>query len=180
MKVLLALDGSAPSVVARDLVTDLSWPAGTALHLLAAYQLPVDWTAGMGSTSEWIGGTESAMRVQLEDELRALADPLVRHGLDVKRHVVRGRAADTITDLAAEIGADLIVTGSRAVVGNCVRCSWDRSPTRSRGTRRVRCSWHADQACPAFSWQPTAQPVPRSSRSSWSGGGPSGTAWPML
>ncbi|MEJ7803327.1 MAG: universal stress protein [Candidatus Limnocylindria bacterium] len=113
MKVLLALDGSAPSLVARDLVVDLSWPAGTALHLLAAYQLPVDWTAGMGSTSDWIGDTESTMRDQLEDELRALAGPFIQHGLDVKRHVLRGRAAGTINDLAAEIGADIIVTGSR-------------------------------------------------------------------
>ena len=36
MKVLLALDGSAPSLVARDLVAALTWPDGTVVHLLAA------------------------------------------------------------------------------------------------------------------------------------------------
>lgn len=113
MKVLLALDGSAPSLVARDLVRSLPWPAATVVHLLAAYQVPIDWTGGVGSTMDWVGDVEDAIRDQFHDELRTHAAPLVDGGLTIERHVIRGRAADAINDLAAQIGADLIVTGSR-------------------------------------------------------------------
>ena len=113
MKVLLALDGSTPSLIARDLVGGLPWPAGTTVHLLAAYQVPVDWTGGVGSTMDWVGDAEDAMRDHLEDELPTLAAPLIERGLEVEQHVVRGRAATAITEAASEIGADLIVTGSR-------------------------------------------------------------------
>lgn len=113
MKILLALDGSAPSLVARDLVGSLPWPAGTVVHVIAAYQVPVDWTGGVGSTMDWVGDVEDAMADHLQDELRTLADPLIERGLEVDRHVVRGRAATAINDVAAEIGADLVVTGSR-------------------------------------------------------------------
>lgn len=113
MKVLLALDGSTPSQVARDLVLSLPWPADTVAHLLAAYQVPVDWTGGVGSTMVWVGDAEDAMRDELSAQLAAAAEPLVAAGLQVHTVVVRGRAADAINDVAAQIGADLIVTGSR-------------------------------------------------------------------
>ena len=113
MKVLLALDGSAPSLVARDLVGTLSWPEKTVIHLMAAYHVPIDWTGGVGSTMAWVGNAEDAIHDQLEDDLRALAAPLVEKGLAVEHHVARGRAADAIIDAAVTLGVDLIVTGSR-------------------------------------------------------------------
>ena len=113
MKVVLALDGSPPSLVARDLVVGLPWPAGATVHLLAAYQVLADWTGGIGSTVDWVADAEEAMRDQLQDELQTLSEPLIEHGLKVERHVVQGRAATAINDLATEIGADLVVTGSR-------------------------------------------------------------------
>ena len=113
MKILLALDGSAPSMVARDLVAGLPWPEGTLVQLLAAYQVPADWTAGVGSSMDWIGDVEDAERDRLTEELEVLAGPLVENGLTVERHVLRGRAANVVTDFAAEAECDLIVTGSR-------------------------------------------------------------------
>jgi nucleotide-binding universal stress UspA family protein len=113
MKVLLALDGSAPSLVARDLVLSLPWPAETVVHVLAAYQVPMNWTGGVGSIMDWVGDVEDAIRDQVHDELRTHATPLVSSGLRVEQHVSRDRAADAINDVAAQIGADLIVTGSR-------------------------------------------------------------------
>jgi nucleotide-binding universal stress UspA family protein len=117
MKVLVALDGSEPSLIARDLVAGLPWPAGTAVHLLAAYQVPVDWSGGIGSTIDWVADAEDAMRDQLDNELRSMSEPLIARGLAVERHVARGRAAGAINDLAAQIGAELIVTGSRGQGG---------------------------------------------------------------
>ena len=113
MKVLLALDGSAPSLVARDLVGALSWPEGTVFHLIAAYQVPIDWTGGVGSTMDWVGTVEDAIHDQLDDDLRTLGAPLAEAGVTVEHHVVRGRAADVINQSASELGVDLIVTGSR-------------------------------------------------------------------
>jgi nucleotide-binding universal stress UspA family protein len=113
MKTVLAVDGSAPSLVARDLVVGLPWPADATIHLLAAYQVPFDWAGGVGSTMDWVGDVQDAIRDQLNDQLRTYAAPLFDAGLNVEQHVIRGRAADAINDLAAEIEADLIVTGSR-------------------------------------------------------------------
>lgn len=113
MKAILALDGSAPSLVARDLVAGLPWPADATIHMLSAYQVSVDWTGGVGSTMDWVGDVQDAIRDQLDVQLRTNAAPLVAAGLKVEQHVIRGRAANAINDLAAQIEADLIVTGSR-------------------------------------------------------------------
>lgn len=113
LQVLLALDGSAPSIVARDLAVALPWPAGTRVHLVAAYQIPIDWTRGVGSTMNWIGDAEDATRDQWNHELRALAAPLVERGLEVEEHVIAERPASAITRMAEELRADLIVMGSR-------------------------------------------------------------------
>lgn len=113
MKLLLALDGSPPSLVARDLVAGLRWPAGTCVHVVGAYEVPVDWTGGVGSTMDWVGEIEDAARDQLVEELRALRSPLDAAGLAVTSEAVQGRPADAIVATAERIGADLIVTGSR-------------------------------------------------------------------
>jgi nucleotide-binding universal stress UspA family protein len=113
VKLLLAIDGSDPSLTARDLVAGLRWPAGTAVHLIGAYQVPVDWTGGVGSTMDWVGDAEDAVRDELTELLRTAGQPLSQAGLDVEGHVVRGRAPDAILTAAAELGTDLVVTGSR-------------------------------------------------------------------
>lgn len=113
MKLLLALDGSGPSLVARDLVATLAWPAGTTVDVVGAYQVPVDWTGGIGSAMDWVGEVEDAVRDDLATALAEACQPLVDAGLTVERHTVLGRAADVIVDLATKGNTDLIVMGSR-------------------------------------------------------------------
>lgn len=113
MKILLALDGSDPSLVARDLVASLHWPEGTTVDVAGAYQVPIDWTGGIGSTMDWIGEIDDAIRDDLAERIAELSQPLVDAGLAVERHTLLGRAADVIVDLAAQRNADLIVMGSR-------------------------------------------------------------------
>jgi nucleotide-binding universal stress UspA family protein len=139
MKVLLALDGSGPSLVARDLVAALAWPVGTELHLVSAYQVPADSTAGMGSTMDWVGDAEDAARDALDEQLRTLAAPIVERGMPVERHVIRRRAPDAINDVASELGADLIVTGSRG-----------RGPLRSMLLGSVAAEVAAHASCPVL------------------------------
>lgn len=113
MKILIAIDASPGSIVARDLVASLDWPGETHVTLLAAYQAPVDWTGGMGSTMAWVGDIEDAARDDLSDRLRDLAEPLEQRGWTVERLVVRGRPASAIIETARDREVDLVVTGSR-------------------------------------------------------------------
>lgn len=113
MKILIALDGSPSSVVARDLVASLPWPAGSEAHLVGAYSVPRDWTGGPGSGMDWVGDVADSLHDDVDARLGSLAPPLVAAGLAVHRHPVEGRAADVILATAAGEGVDLIVTGSR-------------------------------------------------------------------
>lgn len=113
MRILLALDGSPPALVARDLVAALPWPAGSEIRLLAAFQTPIDWTGGLGSTMSWVGDAEDAMREELASMLDEASAPLRDKGLTVDREIVADRAGSAIVDAAERWGADLVVMGSR-------------------------------------------------------------------
>ena len=139
MKVLLGLDGSEQSMVARDLVASLPWPADASIQLLAAYQPHVDYTGGVGGTMAWVGDIEDAIRDQLAETLESMAAPLIERGLKTKRTVVRGRPADAIIDAARVEEVDLIVTGSRG-----------RGPVRSMLLGSVAAEVAAHAICPVL------------------------------
>ncbi len=113
MKMVLAIDGSPSSVVARDLVASMRWPAGSEVHLVGAYSVPIDWTGGAGSGMDWVGDMNDSLHDDVDVRLASLGAPLAEAGLAVRRHPVPGRAPDAILATASEVGADLIVTGSR-------------------------------------------------------------------
>ncbi|HEX2884675.1 MAG TPA: universal stress protein [Candidatus Limnocylindria bacterium] len=113
MRILLALDGSQPSLIARDLLTSLPWRTDTTVHLLAAYQTPIDWTGGLGSTMDWVGDAEDAMRDELTGSLSEAAAPIRERGWSVEQEVVGDRPGSAIVDAAERLGVDLIVMGSR-------------------------------------------------------------------
>lgn len=115
MRILLALDGSDPSLLARDLVANTRWPPETAVHVVEAFTVPVDWTGGIGSGMDWVGEVEDAVADRTVERLEALSQPLDAAGLSVETEAIRGRAADVIVETAAQTGADLIVTGSRGL-----------------------------------------------------------------
>ena len=133
---LVALDGSEPSLIGRDLVADLPWPESTTIHLVTAYHVPVDWTGGFGATMSWVGDFEDQVRDELRDRLREMAEPLAALGLTVRRHVVRGRAASAIVEAAEDLGVDLVVLGSRG-----------HSPLRSMLLGSVATEVAADAHC---------------------------------
>lgn len=139
MRVLLGLDGSEQSMVARDLVASLPWPADTSIQLLAAYQPQIDYTGGVGGTMAWVGDIEDSIRDHLAETLETMAAPLVERGLKTERTVIRGRAADAIIDAARDGEVDLIVTGSRG-----------RSPVRSMLLGSVAAEVAAHAPCPVL------------------------------
>lgn len=111
--IVLALDGSASSLVARDLVAALPWPADTRVHVVAAHELPVDLAAGLTGNMAWVGEVAATTGDELRSQLVSLTAPLAKEGLVVESHVLAGRAATSILALADEVHADLIVVGSR-------------------------------------------------------------------
>jgi len=113
MRILLALDGSESSINARDLVAGVPWPTGTAISVVSAYELPIDWTGAVGSAMPWVGDAEDAMRDELIAELQRLTEPVAGRGWQLERRVVKGRPATAILDVARSFEPDLIVLGSR-------------------------------------------------------------------
>lgn len=113
MRILLAIDGSDPSIHARDLVASLPWPPGTAITLLTAYEVPIAWVGGGAVGGDWLTAAEAELRAQLTAELAEHARPLEGHGWTIDHRVLDARPASAIREVAAEIDADLVVLGSR-------------------------------------------------------------------
>lgn len=99
MHVLLAVDGSASSLVARDLVGSRPWPEGTSITVLTAYDTP--------------GAVGAVARQRAEAALALVAEPLEGRGWSVATLPAFGPPAWTILATADGLHADLIVLGSR-------------------------------------------------------------------
>jgi nucleotide-binding universal stress UspA family protein len=113
MRIVLGTDGSASSAEACHLVASLRWPAGTTITLVTAYELPMPGIGPALAGGDWLLIDPERLRTELEAQLAELAAPLESRGLAVERQVVTGRAATVIVDTARELGADLVVLGSR-------------------------------------------------------------------
>ena len=111
--ILVAVDGSADSRVAATAAGDLARRTGAALHVAHAWLSPiVPFDVPGGLPSDWIENSRTAAAETLKKEVRRLH----RAGLHVAgEHLVQGRSADSIMDIAHEVGADLVVCGSRGL-----------------------------------------------------------------
>jgi nucleotide-binding universal stress UspA family protein len=107
-KVLLATDGSKDAALAARAAVDVCERTGAELHVVHV----------------WYSVPTARLRPFMRAELKKLGNELLEEG--VKRvedsggivtgaHLVEGRAADEILDLAGQIGAGLIVIGSRGL-----------------------------------------------------------------
>lgn len=107
-KVLLATDGSKDAALATLAAVDVCEGTGAELHVVHV----------------WFNIPTARLRPFMRAELKKLGNELLEEG--VKRveesggrvtgaHLVEGRAADEILDLAGQIGADLVVIGSRGL-----------------------------------------------------------------
>ena len=107
-KVLLATDGSKGAALAARAAVDVCEGTGAELHLVHA----------------WYAAPTARLGPFMRAELKKLGNELLEEG--VKRveesggrvtdaHLVEGRAADEILDLAGQIGAGLLVIGSRGL-----------------------------------------------------------------
>jgi nucleotide-binding universal stress UspA family protein len=107
-KVLLATDGSKDAALAARAATDVCEGTGAELHVVHA----------------WHSGPTARLRAFMQAELKKLGNEHLEEGvkgvegaggLVAGAHLVKGRPADEIVDLAGQIGAGLVVIGSRGL-----------------------------------------------------------------
>jgi nucleotide-binding universal stress UspA family protein len=115
MRILLAVDGSPQSEVARDLVASIDWPAGSSLNVVTVLE-PVNVLFGTPwapTVTPQMDDLEAELTTYAESILEEAARAVARTGCRVEREVIRGRPASAIVERAAEWDAQLIVMGSR-------------------------------------------------------------------
>jgi nucleotide-binding universal stress UspA family protein len=111
MRVLLAIDGSASSESACELVGSLSWPQGTVIQIVAAAHEPLADVFGTPVAPRSEAGTGAGQPLDF-----ALAEAAAMvEGPDriVCRRLLTGRPASVIVDEAIAFRAELVVVGSR-------------------------------------------------------------------
>jgi nucleotide-binding universal stress UspA family protein len=117
MKILLAIDGSAPSQDAIEEMALRSWPSPSSVLILSViqpYTPPATEIVLASATLEQIRQRQAHDAEQLT---RRAADRIAAAGLSVETAVREGDPRTTIVDVADEWQADLIVLGSHGRTG---------------------------------------------------------------
>jgi len=102
-KILLATDGSEDARLAAHAAADLSGKTGAELHVVHAWQYVPHPVVDPDQYEE-----EAGMLLQEQTAFVSDTGGMVREA-----HLIMGTPVDVILDLGEEIGADLIVVGSR-------------------------------------------------------------------
>jgi universal stress protein A len=113
--ILVPVDFSPDSDRALGYAAELASALGSRLHLLHAYHVPSLAAAPYGSSlpqSVW-----DELRDAARSELEERREKLVARGLDARAHLTTGVASEAIREAAVELGADLIVMGTRGRTG---------------------------------------------------------------
>jgi universal stress protein A len=110
---LVPHDFSDDAEAALDAAVELARRLGAELHLLHAYQQPVDVLSPYGVAVPANIGPE--LRAAALARLREIAEPI--SGLKCQAHAVEGPAASVIAEQAQALGADLVVMGTHGRTG---------------------------------------------------------------
>jgi nucleotide-binding universal stress UspA family protein len=108
MKILLAFDGSDSSEAAVRQAASRPWPEGTRICVLNVVDLFTFHSPRAGSLL-----IDAQVRAG-EFLVKAAADRLSSHGLEVESTVIKGYPPSAIVDYAKEWGADFIIIGSQS------------------------------------------------------------------
>lgn len=115
--IVVGTDGSDTAALAVELGTDLARHHGATLHLVTAVRsqsggvsVPSGAVSAVDPTASSTYRRESARGV-LEKTAKEIED------LDVRLHCEEGSPADVIVRAADEVGADVIVVGSKGMQG---------------------------------------------------------------
>jgi nucleotide-binding universal stress UspA family protein len=107
-KILLAVDGSAPSDRATKAAADLALKLGSDVLVVNVRE----------TETTWLGAQELEASPEAQDLVDETVAALKDQGIGARgevQHSVYGRAARVILEMGSEEGADLIVLGSRGL-----------------------------------------------------------------
>lgn len=109
-RIMVAVDGSEPSLHAASMAAQLARATG-AMLILAHARVPVAYPAEVA----WVPSPEleQAQERQAHEILKHTAESLAGPGVQVTALVLHGGAAEAIAEAATREGADLVVVGSR-------------------------------------------------------------------
>ncbi|HEX6129806.1 MAG TPA: universal stress protein [Candidatus Limnocylindria bacterium] len=115
MRLMLAYDGSACADAARDLVSRLPLPAGSAITVVTALERGPQLFGApeFAIVPHDAEDAEGQLLADLQQMLHEAAEPLRTADRHVDTRVIRGRPASAIVDEASALQPDLLVVGSR-------------------------------------------------------------------
>jgi len=114
---VVGTDGSATADTAVEAAAELARSWGSELHIVTAFRTP---RSGMGSVAGVELVDSGAGQALAEEGARAVGLAAIEKfgdGVAAEAHGVQGNADDVILSTAAEVGADLIVVGSKGMRG---------------------------------------------------------------
>ena len=111
-RILLATDGSDDASLAAKAAVDLSNRGQAELHVVHAWRPMPHYAYPSLAPERYHPPYEEGARKILAGQARGIEEA---GGTLVEAHLVLGRPAETIVDLAEDLGAGLIVVGSRGL-----------------------------------------------------------------
>lgn len=133
--IVVGTDGSATAAKAVEQAASLAVLTGAHLHVaMATPSIPMLVAPDMViAAAGWGAATEQATR----EALASAAEIAGAAGVDASTHQLSGDPADALLSLCDDLGADLLVIGSRGM----------RGPKRFLlGSVSSRCAHHADRS----------------------------------
>jgi nucleotide-binding universal stress UspA family protein len=132
--IVVGTDNSADADAALEFAGELARSAPAPLHIVAMHHSYPDTFCGSQLRAAHAMGHFDGLRCLHEPteariveihrtHIEQYAQRLRRRGIDVSIHVVSGDPANRLTDLATELGADLVVVGAHGLHGRRRRFS---------------------------------------------------------
>lgn len=131
--IVVGTDGSASATKAVEHAAALAAATGAKLHVaMARPSIPALVSADMMvATADWTNASDQATQLALASAAEAGAAA----GVSVTTHQLAGDPADALLSLCEDVGADLLVIGSRGMQG---------ARRFLLGSVSSRCAHHAD------------------------------------
>jgi nucleotide-binding universal stress UspA family protein len=114
--IVVGTDGSPTADKAVEAAANQARGWGAVLHLVTAYRSSGPGMASMSGAELVDAGAERLWRERVE-EIGERAASTWGEGIVTEHHAVPGSAADAILNTANQVGADLIVVGSKGMHG---------------------------------------------------------------
>ena len=108
MKILVAVDSSAASMVAAREAAARLWPAGTTVHVISVVEPLFGWSAP---------AFEEALQQTVEQTVQCAADYFIQAGLETTTAVLTGDPKAIIVDEVKESNADFVFIGAHNTQG---------------------------------------------------------------